>query len=81
MSITGISLEHFSDTDQSTSHLSLHSLIHNATFHSFLSNKIKQYAATTYEHIKWIIDLLNQFNIIATNASTIWENTDGCVEH
>ena len=50
-------------------------------FHSFLSYDRKQDDATTIAHSKHIIELLKQRNILSSELSTLWENTDGCAEH
>ena len=31
--------------------------------------------------VKHIIELLKQRNILSSELSTLWENTDGCAEH
>ena len=41
----------------------------------------KQDDATTIAHSKHIIELLKQHNILSSELSTLWENTDGCAEH
>ena len=45
------------------------------------SGDIKQDVAIYIAHIKLIIELLNQHNIMLGILSTIWENTYGCAEH
>ena len=50
-------------------------------FHSFLSYDRKQDDATTIAHSKHIIELLKQRNILYSELSTLWENTDGCAEN
>ena len=45
-----------------------------------LSDDSKQDAATTTAHIKHLISLLNNKQVLTTSLSTIWENTDGCAE-
>ena len=52
----------------------------HALFHSFLSDDIKQAAFTTTAHIKRLVSLLKEKNVLTTSLSTIWENTDGCSE-
>ena len=57
VSIEGIALEHFSAAYQETisSYLQIHT--HNYVFHSFISDNIKKYSATTVTHRKQIIKL------------------------
>ena len=50
-------------------------------FTLFLSNDSKQDTATTDSHIKFIIELLKEKNIISAKLITIWGNTYGCAEH
>ena len=50
-------------------------------FNSFLSDDRKQDSSTTNAHIKRIIELLKQRNIVLNKLSTIWENIYGCAEH
>ena len=40
----------------------------------------KQDVSTTAEHIKHIIELLKNRTVLLAAMSTIWENSDGCVE-
>ena len=49
----------------------------HAVFHYFLSNGIKNYASTTTAHIKLLISLLKDKNLLTASLSTIWENTYG----
>ena len=49
-------------------------------FHSFFSDDGKQYAETTAAHSKHLLQFLQQKNILRTTRSTIWDNTDGCVD-
>ena len=46
----------------------------------FLSENIKQDAATTTAHSKQLISLLKDKQLLTTSLSTVWENTDGCAE-
>ena len=52
----------------------------HAVFHSFLSDNSKNDAATTTAHIKILIPLLKEKNVLKTSLIIIWENTDGCAE-
>ena len=52
----------------------------HAVFHYFLSDDIKQYAATATAHIKHLLELLKEQKLMISTLSTIWENTDGCAE-
>ena len=49
-------------------------------FHYFLSEDIKQDAATTTEHSKRLISFLKDKKSLTTSLSIIWENTDGFSE-
>ena len=80
MSIEGIALEHFSAVPQADINSSTLSRPGHALFKSFLSDDIKQYSATTAAHIKQLISLLKNKQVLTTSLSTIWENTDGCAE-
>ena len=40
----------------------------------------KQDAETTTAHSKCFIELLKKQKVLTSTLSTIWENTDGCVE-
>ena len=51
-----------------------------AVFHSFFSGDSKQDATTTIAHIKYIIELLKQRNIMSNMLITTWERMDGCDE-
>ena len=51
-----------------------------AVFNSFLSDERKQDDATTAEHSKHIIELLQKITVFFSNMITIWENNDGCAE-
>ena len=51
-----------------------------AVFHYFLSDDIKQYASTTSEQIKRIIELFQKRAVFFSDMSTIWGNTGGCAE-
>ena len=52
----------------------------HAVFHSFLSDNIKQDAATNTAHINCLISFLKEKKLMRTSLSTIWEKTDGCDE-
>ena len=52
MSNEGIALEYFSTTDQEILSSYFHSCTRHAVFHSFMSDHINKYAATTTAHIK-----------------------------
>ena len=52
----------------------------HVVFHYFLSDYIKQDAATTTTNSKRLISLLKDKKILTTSLSKIWENTDGCDE-
>ena len=58
VSIEGIALEHFSSSYQSISSLTSETVSQQAVFCSFLSDDIKQYAATTVSYSKHIMELL-----------------------
>ena len=59
MSIEGIALEHFSAAPQADINSYTLSRQRHAVFHSFLSDDIKQDAATTTAHSKQFISLIN----------------------
>ena len=80
MSIEGISLEIFSAAPQADINSSSFSRPRHAVFYSFLSDDIKQDAATTTAHSKRLISLLKNEKVLTTSLGTIWENTDGCAE-
>ena len=80
MSIEDIALEHFSAAPQVDINSSTLSRPRNAVFHSFLSDGIKQDAATTTARSKRLISLFKKKKVLTTSLSTIWENTDGCAE-
>ena len=52
----------------------------HAAFHSFLSDDSKEDAATTTVHIKRLISLLNNKQVLTISLSTIWGKTDVCAE-
>ena len=81
MSIEVVTLAHFSATDQETSSSSSHSRTRHAVFHSFLSDNRKYDAAMTPAHRRQIIQLFLKKKFLCAGVSTVWENTDGCVEH
>ena len=80
MSIEVIALEHFSTAPQADINSSSFPRPRHAVFHSFLSDDRKQDAATTTAHIKRLISLLKNKQVLTTSLSTIWGNTDGCAE-
>ena len=80
MSIEGIELENSSAVPQEDINSTTPSRPRHAVFHSFLSDDRKQDAATTTEHSKRLISLLNNKQVLKTSLSTIWENTDSCAE-
>ena len=51
-----------------------------AVFHFPPSDYRKQDAATTYEHSKLIIELLQNRTVFLSDMSTIWGNMDGFSE-
>ena len=76
--IEGIALYNFSDSKQPSSFLELGNFARHALFHSFLSYGSKQYSATTSNHSKHIIELLQKRKIIFADISNIWKNKYGC---
>ena len=80
MSIEGIVLEHFSALSKADINSTKPSHQRHAVFHYFLSDGIKQDAATTTAHSKRLISLLKDKKVLTTSLNTIWENTDGCAE-
>ena len=76
MPIEGIALEHFSAAPQKDINSYILSRPRHAVFHSFLSDDIKQDAATTTAHIKQLISLLKKKILLTVSLSTIWENTN-----
>ena len=50
----------------------------NDVFQSFLSGDSKQDAATTSAHRKLIIELLKNRQLIFSDISTIWDNSNDC---
>ena len=73
-------MEHFSAAPQAV--INSYTLSHprHAVFHYFLSDYSNKDAATTTVHIKLLISLLKNNQLLTTSLSTIWENTDGCAE-
>ena len=78
--IEGIVLGNFSALPKADIKSSTISRQRHALFHSFLYNDRKQDAATTTAHIKRLISLLKNKQVLTTSLSTIWESTDGCAE-
>ena len=58
VSIEGIESEHLSASDQASSSFTSDTVSHQGVFHSFLLDDIKQVAATTAAHSKYIMELL-----------------------
>ena len=71
MSIEGIALEHFSNTDQETSSSALHIRTRHSVFHFFLSDNSKQDAATTAAHNKIIIEISEKQKNLGAGVSTV----------
>ena len=46
----------------------------------FFSDNRKRDDATTAEHSKLILELLQKRTVLFAEVSTIWENTDGCTD-
>ena len=80
MSIEGIALESLSEAPQEDINSTTPSRPRHAVFHSFLSDDRKQDAATTTEHSKRLISLINNKQVLTTSLSKICENTDSCAE-
>ena len=72
MSIDVIALEYFISAPQADINSSIISLQCHAVFYPFLSDDIKQDAATTTAHSKKLISLLKGKKILATSLITIW---------
>ena len=70
--IEGIALESFSRAEPFLSLSKSKSCKEHAGIHYFLSDDIKQDAATTYAHRKCIIELLNQRNKTSPESSATW---------
>ena len=79
MPIEGIQLEHFNTLPETQIKSSTKSCPRHAVFHYLLLDDSKQYAATNTAHSKRLIEDLKEF-VLTSSLSTIWENTDGCVE-
>ena len=73
-------MEHFSAAPQADINSTSPSRPRHAVFHYFLSEDIKQDAATTTAHNKLLISFLKNKQVLTTSLSKIWENTDGCAE-
>ena len=80
MSIEGIALEHFSELPKAYINSITPSRQCHAVFHSFLSDDSRNDATTNTAHIKQLISLLKDKNVLTKSLSTIWKNTDGCDE-
>ena len=65
MSIEGIALEHLIAAPQEDINSTTPSHQHHAVFHSFLSDDIKQDAATTTAHSKRLISVLQNKNLLS----------------
>ena len=72
MSIEGIALEHISVLPQTKIKLSTKPCPRHAVFHSFLSDDIKQDAATNTAHRKCLIGMLKEQKLLMSKLSTIW---------
>ena len=71
VSIEDIVLEHFSAPTHPETVGTPKSCTHHAVFHSFFSDYSKQDSSTTNSHRKFIIEFLNQCNIMSNTLSTI----------
>ena len=67
MSIEGIELEHFSTSPQEDINSTTPSRPRHALFHSFLYDDSKQDADTTTAHIKRLISLLKNKQVLKNN--------------
>ena len=72
MYIEGIALEHLSAAPQEDINSTTPSRQHHALFRSFLSDYIKQDAATITAHSKRSISFLNNKQVFTTSLITIW---------
>ena len=81
MSIEEIAMEHCSAPNQIETVTMTQVRTCHAVFHYFLSDDIKQNAATTTVHSKITIELLKKQNIISDKLSTICVKAYGCSEH
>ena len=73
-------MEYFSASPKADIKSSTISCHCHSVFHSFLSGDSKQDAATATAHSKRLILWLKKRKLLETALSTIWGNTDGCVE-
>ena len=73
-------MEHFSAAQKAYIKSSSLPRQRHAVFHSFLSDDIKQDAATNTAHSKLLISFLKNKEVLTTSLITILENTDGCAE-
>ena len=73
-------MEHFSAVPQANINSSKLLRQPHALFHFFLCNDSKHDVFTTTVYSKLFISLIKVKNVLTTPLSTIWENTDGCVE-
>ena len=80
VSIEEIVLDHFSGSNQASSHITSEAVSCQAEFCSFLSSNIKQDDATTAAHHKYIMEILHNRKVWITNKSTISYNIDGRAE-
>ena len=64
VSIEGVVLEHFSALTQTEINSSTKLCPRHSVFHSFLSDDIKQDAATTNSHSKRLIELLKEQKVL-----------------
>ena len=80
VSIEGVELDYCCELQQYSPLLASDHFSHQAVFHYFLSDSIKQDSATTAAQIKHIVKLLHNRRIRFVGLSTISENTDVCLE-
>ena len=72
MSVEGIALYHFSALSYIETISPKKPCPCHAVFHYFLSDDIKQYAATTTAHSKSMIDILKEQKVLTSTLITIW---------
>ena len=73
-------MENFSAAPQEDINSTTPSRPRHAVFHSFLSDNSKQDAVTTTAHIKRLISLLKNKQVLITSLNKRWENTYGCAQ-
>ena len=74
-SIEGIALEHFSASHHPSPLLESDHVSRHEVIHYYLSDVSKKYAATTSEHSKHIIELLQNRTVLFADTRNIQENT------